>query len=272
MTAFVGSLTGILMLLSVLAGSALAADWARITAPAPGKAEVIGSYANGCLAGAVALPEQAPGYETIRRARNRFWVHPMMMEWMEGFGRAMAERQKVVLVGDATQPRGGPMPGGHGSHQVGLDVDIWFRPGPLPDVDKANPLAFSLVRADGLDIDRSVWRDEFVETLRLAATTPPVERIFVNAAIKQALCRIVPAGQRAWLGKLRPWWGHDAHFHVRIACPAGSPDCVAQNPVPSGDGCGDLAWWFTEEALRPKPSPPKEKPPLPARCEALSAR
>ena len=42
---------------------------------------------------------------------------------------------------------------------------------------------------------------------------PLVQRIFVNAAIKKALCR--EAGDdRAWLEKVRPWWGHDYHFHV----------------------------------------------------------
>jgi penicillin-insensitive murein endopeptidase len=248
-----------------------AQEWSKVATPSGGSAEVIGSYANGCLAGAVPLPAQAPGYETIRRERNRFWVHPALKQWIDGFGRAMAKLGHVALVGDAAQPRGGPMPGGHGSHQVGLDIDIWFRPGPLPEAERASPTAFSVVRAGGLDLEPGRWQPIFTDMLHAAATAPQTERIFVNAAIKQALCRTVPAGQRDWLRKLRPWYGHDAHFHVRIACPAGSADCVRQDPVPAGDGCGDLAWWFTQEALHPKPGVPKERPPLPARCEAVSS-
>ena len=36
-----------------------------------------------------------------------------------------------LLIGDMSQPRGGPMLNGHSSHQIGLDVDIWFTP--MPD-------------------------------------------------------------------------------------------------------------------------------------------
>lgn len=257
--------------LALLAVPAAAADWSTVTTPSAGPAETIGSYANGCLAGGVALPAQAPGYETIRRERNRFWVHPTARDWMAAFGQAMTRLKHVALVGDATQPRGGPMPGGHGSHQVGLDIDIWFRPGPLPEAERAAPAALSVVRAGGLDIDSARWHPIFADMLHAAATAPQTERIFVNAAIKQHLCRIVPPGQRDWLRRLRPWYGHDAHFHVRLACPAGSPDCARQDPVPAGDGCGDLAWWFTQEALHPKPGVPKERPPLPVRCDFVSS-
>ena len=35
------------------------------------------------------------------------------------------------LVGDISQPRGGPMFTGHASHQIGLDADVWLTP--MPD-------------------------------------------------------------------------------------------------------------------------------------------
>ena len=83
-----------------------------------------------------------------------------------------------------------------------------------------------------------------------------VERIFVNAAIKKALCREA-GNDRGWLHKVRPWYGHDYHFHVRINCPADSPDCKPQDPVPAGEVCGkDLDHWFTDAVLHPKPPPP----------------
>jgi len=46
--------------------------------------------------------------------------------------------------------------------------------------------------------------------IRAAAQEPRVERIFVNAAIKKALCREAK-GDRSWLAKMRPWYGHDYH-------------------------------------------------------------
>jgi penicillin-insensitive murein endopeptidase len=77
------------------------------------------------------------------------------------------------------------------------------------------------------------------------------------------------------MSKIRPWWGHNYHFHVRLSCPSGDPECRGQAPPPAGDGCGrELDWWFTEEALHPPPSPPA-KPlrlaDLPRACAALVA-
>ena len=87
-------------------------------------------------------------------------------------------------------------------------------------------------------------------------------RIFVNAAIKKAMCREA-GSDRAWLSKVRPWWGHAEHFHVRIACPADSAECKAQPPPDPGDGCGhELDFWFKESTLHPAPPsvPAKPKP------------
>jgi penicillin-insensitive murein endopeptidase len=89
---------------------------------------------------------------------------------------------------------------------------------------------------------------------------PLVQRIFVNPAIKKALCREA-GSDRAWLEKVRPWWGHDYHFHVRLRCPSDSPECKPQPPAGGGDGCSkELNSWFTEAVLHPKPSPVPEKP------------
>ena len=97
-------------------------------------------------------------------------------------------------------------------------------------------------------------------------------RIFINPAIKKALCR--EAGEdRAWLRKVRPMWGHNYHFHIRLACPAGAAGCSDQDPPPPGDGCGEeLARWFTRDMLFPKPGKPR--PPLtlaqlPAECRGV---
>ena len=114
----------------------------------------------------------------------------------------------------------------------------------------------------GLDVDPKVWTRERMELIKTASEDPAVTRIFVNAAIKKAMCREA-GSDRNWLAKVRPWWGHAEHFHIRIACPADSPQCKGQPPVPEGDGCGHaMDYWFTEGVLHPKP-PPVPAPPRP---------
>ena len=115
--------------------------------------------------------------------------------------------------------------------------------------------ATMIVANDRKDVDPNVWTPAHFAIIKAAAQDPEVERIFVNAAIKKALCREA-GSDRDWLHKVRAYWGHDYHFHVRISCPADSPDCKPQQPPPSSDGCGkDLDWWFTDAVLHPKPSP-----------------
>ena len=107
-------------------------------------------------------------------------------------------------------------------------------------------------------ICRARWHDN--KLIRTAAYDPAVTRIFVNAAIKKALCREAGA-DRDWLSKVRPWYGHAEHFHVRIACPADSAECRPQPPPDPSDGCGhELDFWFKESTLHPPP--PKPKPAL----------
>jgi penicillin-insensitive murein endopeptidase len=110
--------------------------------------------------------------------------------------------------------------------------------------------------------------------IRTAAQDSEVNRIFVNPAIKKALCRGAGAA-RTWLHNVRPWWNHDYHFHVRIRCPTDNADCEGQTPVPPGEGCGaELDWWFSEEAQRAirEPAPPRREitmQDLPAMCNQV---
>jgi penicillin-insensitive murein endopeptidase len=87
------------------------------------------------------------------------------------------------------------------------------------------------------------------QVLRWFAADERVERVFVNPVVKRALCQSAGT-DRGWLHKLRPWWGHDEHFHVRLACPADSPECQPQPPLAAGDGCEELAWWFNPAAQK----------------------
>jgi len=165
---------------------------------------------------------------------------------------------------------------GHGSHQIGLDADLWLTPVPdrrLSPSERDEMSATDLVTADGMEVN-AAWTPQHRRLLETVAREPLVARIFVNAAIKQALCREA-GSDRTWLAKIRPWWGHNYHFHIRLSCPGGEPECRSQAPPPPGDGCGkELDWWFTDEALHPPPSPPR-KPlrlgDLPHACAALVA-
>ena len=108
--------------------------------------------------------------------------------------------------------------------------------------------ATMVVAEDRLDVDPNVWTPAHVNVIKAAAQDSQVARIFVNAAIKKALCREA-GNDRAWLSKVRPWWGHDYHFHVRLTCPADRPECTPQRG-PAGDGCGnELDHWFSEAIL-----------------------
>ena len=234
----------------------------RRATPARMESHVIGFYAKGCLAGAEALPINGPTWQVMRLSRNRNWGHPELIKFLK---RLSSKGAKLgwpgLLVGDMSQPRGGPMITGHASHQVGLDADIWLTPMPKRELtreEREETSATMAVAPSRLDVDPTVWTPAHGALIRAAAEDPKVQRVFVNAAIKKALCREA-GGDGDWLNKVRPYWGHDYHFHVRLACPSDSPDCKPQDPVPPEEGCGkDLDWWFRDAVIHPKPEPPPD--------------
>src|SRR3954467_12582661 len=202
--------------------------------PASLAARSIGFYSKGCLAGADALPVDGQTWQVMRLSRNRNWGHPALVAFLE---RLSAKVPRIngwpgLLVGDMSQPRGGPMITGHASHQVGLDADVWLTPMPkrkLSREEREEMSAVMMVRDDRRDIDPKVWKPTHLTVIRAAAQEPSVERIFVNAAIKKALCREAK-GERGWLAKVRPMYGHDYHFHIRIKCLPRGEECEAQPP------------------------------------------
>jgi len=248
----------------------------RALTPIEAKARSIGYYWRGCLAGAKALPVDGESWQVVRLSRNRMWGNPAMISFLERFSRK-AKAEGVwngILVGDISQPRGGPMLTGHASHQVGLDADVWLTPMPdhtLSREEREEMSAVNMVTDDGLSVDRAHWSEAQAGIIKAAAEEPEVDRIFVNAAIKKALCETHKG--EPWMNKVRAYWGHNYHFHIRIKCPAGETTCEPQDPLPPGDGCDkSLNWWFTDEALHParsRPKPPITMAQLPPECRTV---
>jgi len=257
----------VLALLSAPAGAARAGEdtpWAHTRGPSPGPAHAIGGFSAGCLAGAERLPSSGTGFRVMRPKRGRVFGHPRLVAFIRDLGAAVAAHHLGVLpVGDLSQPRGGPAPSGHASHQTGLDVDLWYarRGGDAVDM------------VDG-DAPSRAWNPQRAELVAMAAADPRVERIFVNPVLKRALCD--RTDDHAWLHKVRPWWGHADHFHVRLACPTEDAGCIAQDPIPDGDGCAELDWWLSDAAKAERATERKgyqdrvgARPELPADCDAV---
>jgi len=241
-----------------------------VKTPAPLAARSIGFYAKGCLAGASALPIDGPTWQAMRLSRNRNWGHPDLVALVEKLAADAKEHDgwPGLLVGDLSQPRGGPMLGDHASHQIGLDADVWLTPMPdhrLSPKEREELSATSMLADDKVSVNPKVWTDAHVRLLKRAASYRTVERVLVHPAIKKAVCEASKGEKdRIWLSKIRPYWGHYFHFHIRIACPKGSAGCEGQPPVHhDDDGCGaELTRWL--KLVKPKPPAPVAAAPKPA--------
>lgn len=239
-----------------------------VKSAAPLAARAVGFYSRGCLAGGKPIEINGPGWQVMRLSRNRNWGHPDLVTLIERLARETTEKKEWsgLLVGDMSQPRGGPMISGHASHQVGLDVDIWLTPMPdrtLTKREREDMSAVSMLKNAG-EVDQKVWGEGQVKLIKRAASYSKVERILVHPAIKKALCEAA-GKEKAWLSKVRPYFGHYYHFHLRIGCPSGSSNCQHQPPVPGDDGCGaELTDWLKRVAPKPK-QPPTAEPTHPVK-------
>ncbi|GAA3703699.1 penicillin-insensitive murein endopeptidase [Oceanisphaera sediminis] len=231
-------------------------------------AQAIGGYAAGCQMNARALPASGPGFYVIRSTRERFYGQPPLIDYLQTLGQKTRQADlPPILVADIAKQRGGPFEYGHRSHQTGLDADIWLRPPPA----QPSPRRLKNIKAvDMVDhrhyILNAHFRDPQRQLIALAAQDPRVSRIFVHPLIKNAMCKAY--GDADWLGRLRPWFGHSSHFHVRLHCPKGDTLCEPQAQVPAGTGCGrELASWLNDKAgeITSGPRTPF-RPTLPKQC------
>lgn len=208
----------------------------------------------------------------MRLSRNRVWGQPVLIDYIIDLSQAVTQvGWKGLYIGDLGNPRGGPTVSSHASHQTGLDVDIWFT---MPDrldlsEKERETLSAISIRSDDQKSVNGNYTQAHAEMLRLAASDPRVDRIFVAAAIKIEMCKTAKPRDKAWLQKIRPAAGHEDHLHVRLKCPKGATECEVQKPSVAdlskgGNGCDDtLMWWVSDDYLNPKPQ--KDPPKTPAK-------
>ncbi len=250
----------------------------------------VGSYARGCAAGNIQLPESGPTWQAMRLSRHRNFGQPVLVDYLQDLSvTATKIGWKGLYIGDMSQPRGGPMTSGHASHQLGLDADVWMLPPSsltLSRQERENISSIPVRSANQLGVTRN-WTPRHAALLEAAASDPRVDRIFVAAAVKIAMCKTAKRSDKAWLQKIRPVAGHDTHFHVRLKCPKGSRLCETQKPTvaelsKNGNGCDEtLNWWVSDAYLNPPKAKPKKAQPrkkgvreytmadLPAQCASV---
>jgi penicillin-insensitive murein endopeptidase len=208
----------------------------------------------------------------VHPERHRQFGLPVLLTYLRTLAsRTRREHLGLLCVGDLGQPRGGPMPSGHRSHQIGLDVDLWYGP-PIKAASPGQTLVGPVLVELRTSKLRPAWNKRVARLIEVAATDPAVDRIFVHPAIKRALCQDKDR-RGPWLQRVRPWWGHHDHLHVRLRCPPDNPDCQEAQPLPAGEGCdASLKWWFSDDAraTAAKRGPPGEDAPtMPVECEAI---
>ncbi len=249
--------------------------WQEITHPVAGSPQSIGAFANGCIIGAQPLALQSPDYQVMRVDQRRYFGHPDLLLFIKRLSENVRRSTGgTVLIGDMGMPAGGRFSSGHASHQSGLDVDIWLQ---LPrqrwsQQQLLEPQPLDLVLADGKNVNPRLWSPDVMKLVKTAAQDNDVTRIFVNPAIKKQLC-LDAGSDRNWLHKVRPWFAHRAHMHVRLRCPADSLECQEQDAPPAGDGCGaELNSWFQPHKPGAQAPAKTTPPPLPPSCQALLNR
>ena len=232
--------------------------------------ESIGSTSNGCLLNASGLPLDGQGYQITHIDQERFFGHSNLIAIISEAGKVASKNHwGIMLIGDLSAKKGGRILDNHKSHQNGLDVDILYL---MPEERLSEEELFMPEEPDFVDweknrINSNIWKSKNLEILKYFALQDRVDRIFVNPAIKKSLCESQINNKR-WLSKLRPWWGHSEHFHLRLKCPADSHDCLQQTTVSESDGCNENLEWWLNENINPNPSEVvEEKVSIPERCK-----
>lgn len=250
-------------------------DWHEKEHPTNNQPQTYGSYTAGCINGAIKLAEKGTGYKNTSALNERNYAHESLINAITKLSESThAKYGANLLIGDLSHARGGPASiktSAHRSHQNGLDADIWYKTVPDDFVVNSAITAQSVLTRSGRSISRKHWKTINSDIIRSAARYQNVERILVNPAIKKQLCKEYKNAK--WLRKVRPWWGHSKHFHLRMSCPKSNKHCKKQDPTPNKSGCGaELDWWFSEEAAnmgKEKSATKRKSPKLPQQCQSV---
>lgn len=201
----------------------------------------IGSYANGSLVGAMSLPNEETGFLKLFLPRNRGFGTKILQDTLLTLSRKNLDRfpdTERLQIGDLGAEFGGAITG-HASHQNGLDADVAYLRINRMEQDPMVTTGFleSFVTQNGVTSNFDSFRNEWL--LRTLIGTGLVNRIFVDEMIKRHYCQKLQNDSQSveFLRRLRPWPNHHHHFHVRLICPSNSPQCIAQDPPPAGNGC-----------------------------------
>jgi len=246
---------------------------AKPTVTDDGQTKVYGYYDEGCMDGGIPMtPDSPDDWQCMHPERHRCYGTPDMKSFLE----YLSQKNGKLGVGDVAQAAGGALIGGHASHETGLDADIRYEILPkgktLTNEELTNHEAVTVGvhQVNGLPDHPSLeshmvngaWNQKLSHLLQTAAEYPGVDRIFVTTPLKLELCREFHSlgSYPSWLAKLHPWYGHDDHFHVRLACPPSSPDCKKQKPLPVDPtdptkvGCAgeNLKYWTNSDPTKLK--------------------
>lgn len=238
-------------------------------------AEAVGNYNNGCIMNAVEAKHNAPYYQIYRPQSKRYYGDKTMMDFLDRFSKKAHQIGfESILVGDISSQFGGPMNTGHASHQIGLDVDIEFNTKRLSHNQLVKGGQAQFLVDKGSQSVNSKFNKMYYQLIMAAAHDPEVERIFVGPAIKIAICDMTKdEREQPFLRKIRPWYGHTEHLHVRLRCPKNAPDCEHQAPPEPMHSIAEekeeALSWFRPAPANADNGPKKPKPPFPKRCVKL---
>lgn len=210
--------------------------------------KAVGFYTDGKIEKATLLPEKGEAFQQVYTERDTHWGTGMIVSMIENASEYLVTKWypgTVVMIGDVAKKFGGDI-GTHASHQSGLDADIPY----------IGNKGFDRVIANG-EVKSSFDYMKNWQFLRLIAnqkivqdgrTTTVLNRVFMNPVIHKGFCAWAqksdllknPLDQEI-MSRIRPWEGHDKHFHVRLKCSPHYPACRNQqepakfNP---NDPCG----------------------------------
>ncbi len=226
--------------------------------------QVIGFYGKGKLRNPVTLAKAGPGYQLIFPGRNHDWGSTGLVTAIEAVAASMDKDfpgAEPLQIADLSDKNGGRL-SQHASHQNGLDADIvYYR----MNHGIQEPDAFDELQEDFVIDGRITQNFDFVrnwEVMRRLNATGRLDRIFVDKEIKKELCKYakqaspeVSAETSDRLRKLRPYYNHAHHMHVRFTCPKDSPKCKAQKPIEPGDGCDRIDADFESNGFATEEAP-----------------